>query len=52
MYTDFMDLVKPRNKEFAEYVNRKLHDCKLGYESYNVGLGPSDYTRLKFAKLF
>jgi hypothetical protein len=46
-----MDLVKPKNKEFAEYVNKKLHDCKLGYESYNVGLGLSDYTRLKFAKL-
>ena len=52
MYTDFMDLVKPKNKEFAEYVNKKLHDCKLGYETYNTGLGLSDYTRLKFSKLF
>ena len=32
-YTDFMDLVKPHNPEFAQYVNKKMH------ESFNFSFG-------------
>lgn len=52
IYTDFLDLVKPRNKEFSDYVNTRLKDCRLGYDYFESGLGLSETTRLKFAKLF
>jgi hypothetical protein len=47
-YTDFLDLVKPRNTEFAQYVNRRMHDSVVGYSfEPNLGLGPQ--TGKKFA---
>ena len=52
LYTDFIDLVKPRNPEFSEYVNRKIRNSSLGYEYYEEGLGLTQETRLKFSKLF
>lgn len=52
IYTDFLDLVKPKNKEFSDYVNGRLKDCRLGYDYFETGLGLSEATRLKFAKMF
>lgn len=50
-YTDYLDLVKPKNPEFAEYVNRKLHDSAIGYdEAPNYGM--SLESKCKFGKLF
>ena len=31
-YTDYLDLVKPRNPEFSDYVNKKLYDSGIGYD--------------------
>ena len=45
LYTDFIDLVKPRNQEFSEYVNRKIRNCSLGYEFHEEGLGLGLETR-------
>lgn len=50
-YTDFLDLVKPRNPEFAQYVNRRMHESSVGY-SFDPNLGLSEQTGTKFAQLF
>jgi hypothetical protein len=47
-YTDFLDLVKPRNPEFAQYVNRRMHESSVGY-SFDPNLGLSEQTGAKFA---
>ena len=50
-YTDFMDLVKPHNPEFAQYVNKKMHESSIGY-TFEPNLGLSEQTGYKFALLF
>ena len=50
-YTDFLDLVKPRNPEFSQYVNRKMRESAIGY-SFEANLGLSESTGYKFAQLF
>ena len=30
-YTDFLDLIKPRNPEFSSYVNRRMRESDCGY---------------------
>lgn len=30
-YTDYVNLVKPRNHDFSDYVNRKMHESDIGY---------------------
>jgi len=50
-YTDFLDLVKPRNPEFSTYVNRRMRESDIGY-SYQSNLGLSEQTGFKFAQLF
>lgn len=50
-YVDFMDLVKPRNPEFAQFVNRRMHESSVGY-SFDPNLGLSESTGNKFAQLF
>lgn len=47
-YTDFLDLVKPRNPEFAQYVNRRMHESSVGY-SFDPNLGLGEQTGAKFA---
>ena len=38
-YTDFLDLVRPRNPEFSHYVNRKMRESDIGYTfEPNLGL--------------
>lgn len=50
-YTDFMDLVKPHNPEFAQYVNKRMHESSIGY-SFEPNLGLTEQTGYKFALLF
>lgn len=50
-YTDYLSLIKPRNSEFSEYVNRKMHDSDLGYD-LSLSFGMKEPTRQKFGKLF
>ena len=50
-YTDFLDLIKPRNPEFAQYVNRRMHDSSVGY-SFEPNCGLSNATGSKFAQMF
>lgn len=51
-YTDYLNLVKPRNPEFADYVNRKISDgSELGYD-LSLSFGMREQTRVKFGKLF
>lgn len=47
-YTDFLDLVKPRNPEFSQYVNRKMRESTIGY-SFEANLGLTEQTGFKFA---
>jgi len=50
-YTDFLDLVKPRNPEFSSYVNRRMRESDIGY-SFTPNLGLTESTGFKFAQLF
>ena len=50
-YTDFLDLIKPRNPEFSSYVNRRMRDFDCGF-SFQPNLGLSEQTGFKFAQLF
>ena len=50
-YTDFLDLVKPRNPEFSSYVNRRMRESDIGY-SFTPNLGLTEATGFKFAQLF
>jgi hypothetical protein len=51
-YTDYINLVKPRNPEFAEYVNRKISNSnEIGYD-LSLSFGMKEETRVKFGKLF
>ena len=50
-YTDYLDLMKPKNPEFAHYVNKRLHDSSIGYD-FEPHFGLSETSRVKFAKLF
>jgi len=51
-YTDYLNLVKPRNPEFADYVNRKISDgSEIGYD-LSLSFGMREQTRVKFGKLF
>ena len=47
-YTDFLDLVKPRNPEFSSYVNTRMRETVSGY-SFEPNLGLSEQTGHKFA---
>ena len=42
-YTDFLDLVKPKNPEFQSYVNRRMRESDIGY-SFEPNLGLSEST--------
>jgi hypothetical protein len=48
-YTDFLDLVKPRNPEFSQYVNRKMRESEIGY-SFEPNLGLKSETGSKFGQ--
>ena len=50
-YTDFLDLVKPKNPEFQSYVNRRMRESDIGC-SYEPNLGLTETTGYKFAQLF
>jgi hypothetical protein len=50
-YTDYLNLIKPRNSEFSEYVNKKMNDTEIGYD-LSLSLGMKDNTKTKFGKLF
>jgi hypothetical protein len=51
-YTDYINLVKPRNPEFAEYVNRKISNSnEIGYD-LSLSFGMKEETKVKFGKLF
>ena len=50
-YTDFLDLVKPKNPEFQSYVNRRMRESDIGY-SFEPNLGLSEASGFKFAQLF
>jgi hypothetical protein len=50
-YTDYLQLIKPRNQDFSEYVNRKMHDSDIGYDM-SLSFGMKDATRVKFGRLF
>lgn len=50
-YTDYLNLIKPRNSEFSEYVNRKMNDGEIGYD-LSLSFGMKEVTRTKFGKLF
>lgn len=50
-YTDYLNLIKPRNSEFSEYVNRKMNDGEIGYD-LSLSFGMKEVTRNKFGKLF
>lgn len=47
-YTDFLDLLKPRNPEFSQYVNRRMRESEIGY-TFEVNLGLTEQTGYKFA---
>jgi fructose-1-phosphate kinase PfkB-like protein len=50
-YTDYINLIKPRNSEFSEYVNRKMNNSDIGYD-LSLSFGMNESTRGKFGKLF
>lgn len=50
-YTDYLNLIKPRNSEFCEYVNKKMNDTEIGYD-LSLSFGMKDNTKVKFGKLF
>ena len=50
-YTDYLQLIKPRNAEFSEYVNRKMHESDLGYDM-ELSFGMKDPTKERFGRLF
>ena len=50
-YTDYLNLIKPRNSEFCEYVNKKMNDTDIGYD-LSLSFGMKDNTKVKFGKLF
>lgn len=51
-YTDYLNLIKPRNSEFSEYVNRRMNaDSEVGYD-LSLSFGMKELTRNKFGKLF
>lgn len=47
-YTDFLDLVKPRNPEFSSYANKRMRESEVGY-SFEPNLGLSEQTGFKFS---
>ena len=53
-YQDFQELMRPKNKEFQSYVERKLRDAKKDitglYQKTEIGLSPD--THMKLGKLF
>ena len=50
-YTDYVNMVKPKNHEFSDYVNRRMHESAVGYD-FDKAFGMKDATKDKFAKLF
>jgi hypothetical protein len=51
-YTDYLNLIKPRNSEFSEYVNRRMNaDSEVGFD-LSLSFGMKEVTRNKFGKLF
>jgi len=50
-YTDYLDLVKPKNPEFAHYVNKRLHDSDIGYD-FAPNFGLCESSKAKFSKFF
>jgi len=38
-YTDYLNLVKPRNPEFADYVNRKINDGNELVYDFSLSFG-------------
>lgn len=50
-YTDYLNLVKPHNSEFSDYVNKRMHEADLGYD-FDKSFGMKDETKAKFGRLF
>jgi len=50
-YTDYLNIIKPRNPEFSDYVNRKMQDGDVGYD-LTLSFGMKEITKGKFGKLF
>lgn len=50
-YTDYLSIVKPRNAEFSDYVNRRINEDLIGCDS-SLSFGMRDITKHKFSKLF
>lgn len=48
-YTDFAALMKPRNHEFSDYVNKRIHDSMASPNEFEESLGMrQDATRQRF----
>jgi len=43
-YTDYLSIVKPRNPEFSDYVNRRINEDLIGCDS-NLSFGMKEITR-------
>ena len=50
-YTDYLNLVKPHNSEFSDYVNKRMHEAEVGYD-FDQSFGMKDETKYKFGHLF
>jgi hypothetical protein len=42
-YTDYLNLVKPHNSEFSDYVNKRMHEAEVGYD-FDQSFGMKDET--------
>jgi len=43
-YTDYLNLVKPHNSEFSDYVNKRMQDAEVGYD-FDQSFGMKDATK-------
>lgn len=50
-YTDYLSLVKPRNPDFSDYVNRRINEGLVGCDS-SLSFGMKEITKQRFGKLF
>jgi hypothetical protein len=50
-YTDYLGLVKPRNPDFSDYVNRRMNEVLIECD-VTESFGMKDITRQRFGKLF
>jgi hypothetical protein len=50
-YTDYLNLIKPRNAEFSEYVNKRLNEGDIAHDM-SLSFGMKEVTRERFGKVF